>query len=86
MKEEKKMKKFKVTVQFDLKNEKVVECLMNNFDIDNMDDNGVVEMHYTSKGNKNSTEQSARNGMKKKLSFFEGFKRGYKILGAREVK
>ena len=80
------MKKFLVTVQFDLTNERVVECLMSNFYLDKMDDNGVIEMHYTSKGNKNSTENSAINGMKKRLSFYEGFKRGYKILGAREVK
>lgn len=80
------MKKFKVTVQFDITNEKVVACLMNNFDYEKMDDNGVIELHYTSKGNKNSTEQSAINGMKRTLSFYEGFKRGYKILGAREVK
>lgn len=79
------MKKFKVKVQFDLKNPKVVNCLMVNFDLDNMDDNGVVEMWYTSKGNKNSTEETAINGMKKILNFYPSFKRGFKILGAREV-
>lgn len=80
------MKKFKVTVQFDLKNERVVNCLMNNFDLDNMDDNGIIEMHYTSKGNANSNEQTAMNGMKKTLNSFVNLKRGFKIIDAREVK
>lgn len=79
------MKKFKVTVQFDLSKEKVVNCIMANFDYDKMDDNGIIEMIYTSKGNKNSTEETAIKGMKKTLNFFESFKRGYKILGAREI-
>lgn len=80
------MKKFKVTVQFDLKNERVVNCLMVNFDLDNMDDNGIVEMWYTNKGNSTSTEESAMKGMRKILNSFPSFKRGFKILGAREVK
>lgn len=80
------MKKFKVTVQFDLKNPKVVNCLMINFDLDNMDDSGVVEMWYTSRGNKNSNEETAIKGMKKILNSFPSLKRGFKILGAREVK
>lgn len=80
------MKKFKVTVKFDLKNERVVDCLMANFDLDNMSDDGVVEMWYTSKGNSRSTEETAIKGMRKILNFFEGLKRGFVILGAREVK
>lgn len=80
------MKKFKVTVKFDLTNEKVVNCIMNNFDFDKMDNNGIIEMTYTSKGNKNSTEETAIKGMKKYLNFFDGFKRGFTIISAREVK
>lgn len=79
------MKKFIVTVKFDLTNEKVVSCIMNNFDYDKMSNDGVIEMVYTAKGNKNSTEETAIKGMKKYLNFFEGFKRGYTILGAKEI-
>lgn len=79
------MKKFKVTVKFDLTNKKVVDCLMCNFSLDNMDDDGVVEMLYTSKGNKTSTEETAMKGMRKYLNFFESFKRGFQILSAREI-
>lgn len=78
-------RKFIVTVKFDLTNEKVVNCIMNNFDYDKMNDDGVIEMFYTSKGNKNSTEETAIKGMKKYLNFFDGFKRGYTILGAKEI-
>ena len=80
------MRKFKVTVQFNLKNEKVVSCLMNNFDYDKINDDGVTELLYTAKGNKNSTEETAMKGIKRYLSFFEGLKRGYTIIKAREVK
>ena len=80
------MRKFKVTVQFDLTNEKVVNCIMNNFDFDKMNDDGIIEMNYTCKGNKNSTEETAIKGMRKYLNFFEGFKRGFTIISAREVK
>lgn len=79
------MRKFKVTVKFDLKNERVVNCLMINFDLDNMDDEGVIEMWYTSKGNSTSTEETAMKGMRKILNSFPSLKRGFTILGAREV-
>ena len=79
------MRKFIVTVKFDLTNEKVVNCIMNNFDYDKMNNDGVIEMVYTAKGNKNSTEETAIKGMKKLLNFFESFKRGYTILGAKEI-
>ena len=79
------MKKYKVTVQFDLANQRVVDCLMNNFDLDNMDDDGVVEMWYTNKGNKTSTEETAIKGMKKILNSFVNLKRGFKVIGAREI-
>ena len=80
------MRKFIVTVKFDLSNERVVNCIMNNFDYDKMDNDGMIEMLYTSKGNKNSTEETAIKGMRKYLNFFESFKRGFTIIGAREIK
>lgn len=79
------MRKFIVTVKFDLTNEKVVNCIMNNFDYEKMDNNGVIEMIYTTKGNKNSTEETAIKGIKKYLNFWESFKRGYTILGVKEI-
>ena len=79
------MKKFKVTVQFDIKNPAVVNCLTNNFDLDGMDDNGTVEMWYTGKGNKNSSVESAMRGMKQLLNGFANLKKGFRILGAREI-
>ena len=79
------MKKFKVTVQFDIKNPTVADCLMNNFDLDSMDDTGTVEMWYTSRGNKNSSAESAMRGMKQILNGFTNLKRGFKILSAKEI-
>lgn len=80
-----KRRKFMVTVQFDLNKPEVVNCIMQNFDFDKMSDDGIIEMFYTAKGNKNSSEETAIKGMKQYLNWFEGFKRGYKILSAREI-
>lgn len=80
-----KRRKFKVTVQFDLSKPAVCDCIMQNFDFSKMSDDGIIEMVYTSKGNKNSSEETAIKGMKQYLNWFEGFKRGYKILAAREI-
>lgn len=79
------MRKFVVIVKFDLTNEKVVNCIMNNFDYDKMNNDGVIEMFYTSRGNKNSTEESVIKGMKRYLNSWESFKRGYTILGVKEI-
>ena len=79
----KNFRRFKVTVRFDLKNEKVVNCLMNNFSLDEMSEDGTVEMSY--RGNSKSSEQTAIAGIKKILNTYESFKRGFQILGAREI-
>ena len=79
------MRKLMVTVQFDLTNKAVVNCLKLNFDYDKIDNNGVWEMTYTTKGNKNSTEETAIKGIKRELNLHKPLKNGYKILGAREV-
>ena len=79
------MKKFIVTVKFNLTNKEVVNCIMNNFDYDKINNEGIIEMIYTSKGNKNSTEETAIKGMKKYLNFWDSLKKGYTILGAKEI-
>ena len=78
-------RKFKVTVQFNLNKPEVVDCIMQNFDFSKMNDDGIIELTYTAKGNKNSSEETAIRGMKQYLNWWEGFKRGYKILSAREI-
>jgi hypothetical protein len=78
-------RKFKVTVQFNLNKPEVVDCIMQNFDFKEMSDDGIVEITYTTKGNKNSSEETAIRGMKQYLNWWDDFKRGYKILSAREI-
>lgn len=73
---------FGVTVQFNLKNEKVVDYLTKYFSFD-MDDEGVVEIRH--EGNIKSSEKSAINGVKQSLNYFEPFKRNFKILAVREM-
>ena len=75
-------KYYKIKVKFDLKNEKVVKCIMNNFDYDKISNDGVIEMTYRS--NKSGSEESAIKGLKKDLNFFEPFRRNYQILGIEE--
>ena len=90
------MRKFTVTVQFNIKDKAVMKTLHLDFErvllpqfrnhyVMPVDENGVAEMHYTSNGNKNSSEESAVRGMKEYLRSWESFKRNYKILGAREI-
>lgn len=79
------MRKFTVTVQFNIKDKAVMKTLHLDFEGMPVDENGVAEMHYTSNGNKNSSEESAARGMKEYLRSWESFKRNYKILGAREI-
>lgn len=83
MKGEHKMYKYyRIKVKFNLKNEKVVSCIMNNFDYDKMDNDGVIEMVY--KSNSAGSEESAIKGLKKYLNWYEAFKRNYQIIGIEE--
>lgn len=78
---------FKANVQFDLTNEKIVNCLMANFNLDDMDDNGNITVFY--KGNKKSTTQSVYKGIERSFGFFKGLKneigKGYHVTQIEEV-
>ena len=79
------MRKFEVTIKFDITKKEVVETLKANFDDNFVDENGVAKFIYTKHGNCKSTEQTAINGTKQYFRFWKSFSRNYKILNAKEI-
>lgn len=77
------MKKYRVVVKFDLSNQKVVDCLMQNFDYDKMDNDGYMVFRH--QGNKRSSTTTAINGIKQRLNSFAGFRKGYEIVSVEEI-
>ena len=78
------MKEFKVLVKFDLNNKKVIDCIMQNFDYNKMDNNGYIE--YGHRGNKKTTEKTALNRVKMLLNTYNTLRNSFTIVKVVECK
>ena len=77
---------FEVTVKFNTKNEKVIECITREFDPGTADENGIAKMRYTGNINsKSDPNASVERGMKHRLNFWNELKRNYTIIDINEI-